>query len=260
MPTNLDRYRKDLDSLRERGKKLLVAMLVESKHPQSKDLNEEDKKDLPDFRARYQAWYSEALQAVVQLLPERKADLISYYKPSHVRKDISYENYTVSDYLQGLTITRGFSKEIVVGPSAAIGAFYQQLQIVEALNARFESSLFDIRTLAQADLFDNELDAADDLNRKGYQRGAGAIAGVVLEGHLAAVCSSHKIKTPKNATISKLNDSLKDSDVIDLATWRFVQHLGDLRNLCDHKKSSDPSQAQMKDLIDGGRKIVKTVF
>jgi hypothetical protein len=59
-------------------------------------------------------------------------------------------------------------------------------------------------------LFDNELDAAEELNSKGFHRGAGAIAGVVLEGHLVTVCDQHKISTPKNNAISHLNDLFEE--------------------------------------------------
>jgi hypothetical protein len=62
-----------------------------------------------------------------------------------------------------------------------------------------------------------------ELNDKGFQRAAGAMAGVVLEEHLATVCEQHNISTRKNATISKLNDLLKANDIADVATWRFVQ-------------------------------------
>jgi hypothetical protein len=67
-----------------------------------------------------------------------------------------------------------------------------------------------------------------ELNDKGFQRAAGAMAGVVLEEHLATVCEQHNISTPKNATILKLNDVLKANDVADVPTWRFVQRLGDI--------------------------------
>ena len=63
----------------------------------------------------------------------------------------------------------------------------QQTEIVRAAKARFESSLFDIKATAQADLFDSEIDASAELNKNGFARGAGAIAGVVLEGHLGPV-------------------------------------------------------------------------
>jgi hypothetical protein len=115
--------------------------------------------------------------------------------------------------------------------------------------------------IVQADLFDNELEAAQELNRKGFGRGAGAVAGVVLERHLSRIVAKHDLKPRKGApTINDLNQLLKDSDVIDTATWRFVQHLGDLRNLCDHDKGRDPTKDQIGDLIAGVSKIVKTIL
>jgi hypothetical protein len=109
-------------------------------------------------------------------------------------------------------------------------------------------------------LFDNELEAAEELNKKGFHRAAGAVAGVVLEEHLSTVCSQHKISAPKNPTISTLNDLLKKNDVIDTPTWRLIQHLGDIRNLCDHNKSTPPTAVQIQELIQGVRKTIKTLF
>jgi hypothetical protein len=65
---------------------------------------------------------------------------------------------------------------------------------------------------------------------------------------------------PRNATISKLNDLLKENEVLDIPMWRFVQRLGDLRNLCDHKRTPDPTTDDITELIAGVRKITKTVY
>jgi hypothetical protein len=162
--------------------------------------------------------------------------------------------------LRGITVTREPLGGVVAEPDAAIPALVQQLSILEAVNQRFESSLFDIRALVQAEFFDNELDAAAELNGKGFQRAAGAVAGVVLEEHLATVCKQHKVSMPRSATVSKLNDLLKDEEVLDVPTWRFVQRLGDLRNLCDHKRIPDPTTNDITELISGVRKITKTVY
>jgi len=95
---------------------------------------------------------------------------------------------------------------------------------------------------------------------KGFQRAAGAVAGVVLEEHLATVCEQHMIPMPMNATISKLNDLLKEKEVLDLPTWRFIQRLGDLRNLCDHKRPQEPTVENIDELVAGARKVTKTVY
>jgi tagatose-1,6-bisphosphate aldolase len=151
--------------------------------------------------------------------------------------------------------------EIVADGNAAFPKFEQQLNILKSAQSRFDSALFDMVEIVQADLFDNELEAAQELGRKGFARGAGAVAGVVLERHLARIAAKHSLKSRKSApTINDLNQVLKDNDIIDIATWRFVQHLGDLRNLCDHDKGPDPTKDQIDDLIAGVSKIVKTIL
>jgi hypothetical protein len=61
-------------------------------------------------------------------------------------------------------------------------------------------------------------------------------------------------------TISDFNELLKGGDVIDLVMWRFIQHLGDIRNLCDHGKDREPTKDEVLELIDGVDKVIKTVF
>lgn len=253
-----ERYKADVDKLVQRGELLSLAMRLEIYQDQRKRLKAEALEKLPNFTETYQSWYSELLACIEQFLPSRREDFISYYKPAKTRKSLDAENYTISDYLRGLSAKRGLDE--VVGLNAALQPFEQQVKIVEALKQRFESSLFDIRALVQADLFDDELDAALELNRNGFLRGAGAVAGVVLEEHLESVCNLHNITVPKNVTISRLNDLLKEKNTLDVPTWRFIQRLGDLRNLCDHKRTQDPTTEDIAELISGVRKITKTVY
>jgi hypothetical protein len=214
---------------------------------------------LPAFSEAYQSWYSEAKALVRQLLPDRLADFVRHYEKPKSRKELTYESYRIEDCLQGL-VARRWAEEIV-GPDAAITHFQQQLEIVRSVKARFDSSLFDIRQLVQADLFDSELDAAAELAKNKFTRAAGALAGVVLEKHLAQTCENHAIKITKKAPgISDLNDALKGANVIDISQWRFIQHLGDIRNLCGHDKKAEPTAAQVGDLIAGVAKTVKTLF
>lgn len=61
---------------------------------------------------------------------------------------------------------------------------------------------------------------------------------------------SPPIKYGKNDALSKLNDLCKES-IYDIPTWRKVQFLTDLRNLCDHDKGREPKNEEVSDLIDG---------
>ena len=263
---NVDRYEKDLNSLLSKGAKLHSAIQHECSPQEFKRVAEESLGEkveeyiqaLPSFRDEYQPWYSEAKVLVRQLLPDRLSDFTRYYEKPRSRKNITYENYTIEDYLQGLTVSLGTST--VVGPHAAIPCFYQQLSLVKSARGRFQSSLFDIRQLAQADLFDSELDAAKELAKNKFTRAAGTLAGVVLERHLKEVCGNHGLTLRKKAPqISDLNDALKDANVIDIPQWRSVQHLGDLRNLCAHDKESDPTLDQIEDLLAGVAKVTETI-
>lgn len=263
MTTNLDRYRVDIDRLVKQGENLQNAMGLDLAPEQFKKLairnygQEEAEKaiaKLPDFKAEYQAWYSEALALVRQTLPQRLEDFAAYYERPKARKSLDHGNYTIRDYLDNLA---SYSTK----PDAAYPKFEQQLHILRACAARFESSLFEISQLVQADLFDTEIEAARSLLKHGFGRAAGAIAGVVLEKHLKQVCTDHKLTiAKKNPTINDLNQLLKDNSVIEIAQWRYITLLGDIRNLCDHHKGIDPSNEQVTDLLDGTAKVLKTIF
>jgi hypothetical protein len=264
-----EKFKADLESLIEKGGQLQNALTKENYSDQWQealekafpDKKERDKfeKSVPSFKSEYQIWYSEAKALVSQLIPHRLDDFIRHYQKPKSRKEIGFENYRIEDALQGLVVTNDWHDKRV-GPEAAIPHFDQQLAIIKSIKPKFESSLFEIYQLVQADLFDSELDAARELLKKKFYRAAGALAGVVLESHLGQVCSDKGIKfRKKNLTISDFNDALKQADSIGVPDWRFIQHLGDLRNLCDHKKPDDPTEEQIKDMITGVEKVTKTI-
>lgn len=272
MSARTKKFSEELDILIAKGDQLALAMEYDC-HPEKfraqvskifkgdKAKIDEFLKKLPRFKSDYQAWYSEAQAVVKQVIPNRLDDLISYYEYPRVRKDISFQNYMIKDYLQGLTITRYGGSEVVADSSAAIPEFTQQLNIVKAAKATLESSLMDLKAVLQADLFDTEIESAGALAKAGYLRAAGAICGVVLEKHLHHVCDIHNIKVAKkNPGISDLIQLLKDGNVITVAQWRFIQSLADIRNMCDHAKGREPTKDEIADLIVGTGKILKQVF
>jgi hypothetical protein len=211
------------------------------------------------FNSEYQLWYSEALSIIKVMLPDRLLNFVSLYEKPKNRKDVEYGNYVIEHYLQGLQVTR--YSEVKVNKSAALPQFFQQLNILKSIEKRFESTLFDIKLLVQADLFDSELESAKALVKHKFFRAAGAMAGVVLEKHLHQVSENHNLKAgKKNATINDYNELLKNNSIIETAQWRFIQHLGDIRNLCDHNKEKEPTADNASDLIAGVEKITKTIF
>lgn len=271
MSSNIERYKADFDKLRHKASLLEQSFALEAYKEEYEaavlKVCKGDKKAakarmdaLPDFNTAYQPWYSECIALLKQLLPDRLSDFIRLYEKPKGRKDISFENYRIEDALQGLRVTR-YGSEVIADFKSAMPHLKQQIAILESLKNRFDSSLYDIRQLVQADLLDSELDAATELLKHNFARAAGAVAGVVLEKHLLEVCRNHGIKvTKKYPTLADLNDLLKNADVIGTPEWRFNQHLTDIRNLCDHNKHKEPTTEEVDGLIQGVTKVAKTIF
>ncbi len=266
MQQNLDRYRNDLSTLIKLGDEMYLDLTVQAIEKEGKldETYQEIKKNVSgSFMKKYQRWYTEACSVIRQLLPDRFSEFEAFYKADPKRKKVDATAYTIQDWMMGLRASPNtYTGEKPFDDFAAtIMRFGVQRDIVKSLEARFESSLLDIRQLVQADLFDSELDAARELTKNRFLRGAGVVAGVVLEKHLAQVCLKHAVLPRKqHPTISELNDALKNGSVIDVPTWRFVQRLGDLRNLCGHNKHREPTEAEVLEMIDGVDKLTKTLF
>jgi hypothetical protein len=64
----------------------------------------------------------------------------------------------------------------------------------------------------------------------------------------------------KEIAIRDLNDPLKLANAYDFHTWRRIQLLGDLRNLCSPQRNGNPTKKQIEDLISGVGIVIKSVF
>lgn len=205
---------------------------------------------------KYQIWYTTAISVVKTLIPERLDEFNRLYKLDKQVNHDDPEYYTIRDYLLG--------KELYIKQNSFPKMnlkFNQQLAILKSAQTRIDPILADIKGVLQADIFDNEIGASESLLKSKHYRAAGTLAGVVLESHLGEVCSNHSIKfKKKNLTIADYNDALKDNDILDLSKWRKIQALTDIRNLCSHKKERNPNRDDVEELIEGVKKVTKTIF
>jgi hypothetical protein len=260
MASKFESLKKDVETLVAAGDLLYYAMAEEigKLDDTSKKMFEKHKIKLPNFGREYDSWYSEALRVVRQVLPDRADDFVKQYK-NEKRKEIDFLTYCISDYLLGLRTSR--YGQTVADKSAALPKMQIQVSILRSVEKRFDSVLFDIRDVLQADFFESELDVARQLAKNGFVRAGGAVAGVVLEKHLKHVCEQHAQKSKKaHPSISDYNQLLKDAAIIDTPSWRFIQHLTDIRNLCDHSKDREPTQQEVLDFVEGVKKVTKTTF
>ena len=218
--------------------------------------------DLPQenilkFGRVYQNWYSRAYKVVESLAPERLEEFISYYRIDPKRKSLDKGNYVIQDFLKGITRPNWNDK---VGENLVRMNVLNQIQILDSLSSRIDSVLQDVTGHLFAELQDAELSVAAQL-KKISKRAAGALAGVVLERHLQRAAQNHKITIRKRSpTISDLNDPLKNSGVYEMHTWRRIQLLADIRNLCAHEKKKEPTDDEVDELISGVNSVIKSVF
>lgn len=213
-----------------------------------------------ELAPKYQGWYSRALRVVEQLLPDRHEEFRALYRPAKPPKELDITTYTISHYLAGVVVRRGV-QEVVNPFSVFQHAFNEQINILRSAADRLDSLLADITGVLEAQIFDDELEVAEDLRRKKHLRAAGVVAGVVLERHLKRVVSNHAIAVRKKApTIADLNDLLKKSEVYDTVQWRGIQRLGDIRNIAGHDRERQPTDAEIDELIRGVEKTTKTLF
>lgn len=242
--TKRELIHKELKALYQEGAKLAVAFQ-----------NKEEKQ----FQYDYQLWYTKAIKAVASLATDRHAEFRSYYEIDPKRKSLGYGSYVIQDFLKGVAPSN-FQYPDFDTRAQVLTCFFNQLTILNSIGERVDSVLGNIEGELYAELQDSEVAVARQLAKVSL-RAAGALVGVVIEGHLQKVAQAHDLKIPKkNPTIADLNDPLKTASVIDTPAWRKISFLADLRNLCAHKKDAEPTKEQVEDLIQGAEWLTKNVF
>ena len=234
-----------------------LAGLLEQQRQILKSL--EDIKDIIEFRTVYQRWDTQSLKIVQTLAADKYEQFVNYFLTSPNRKLLEA---SIQDYVQGMGQAKdAYTDELPFDPhELARIRFLNQLQVLDELSYRVESVLADVENHLFAELQEKELEAANGL-KKIDLRAAGSLAGVVLERHLQRVAANHSVAVPKQeTTIRDLNDPLKLGKAYDFSTWRKIQMLGDLRNLCSHQRNGNPTKEQVEDLIAGVNSIIKSVL
>jgi len=137
---------------------------------------------------------------------------------------------------------------------------YNQYTILASVYERIDTSLSDMEATMFAELQDLELETAKNLQKINL-RAAGVIARVILESYLSKVVSNHGLTISKrNPTLSDFNETLKNNNIYDTTAWRKISYLGDVRNICAHKKDVEPTKDQVEDLISGVHWTTKNIF
>lgn len=253
----------ELDSLIDEGHKIFrsMAYIHDRLSQEDRRIFEERIGKPINVNDSYQSWYTKSCEVIKTLIPDRYEDFRVIYRDNRrSNKPITRWNYCMEDYLDDVRIVTEFVGEEIAGPKNAVTKFKIQLDILISAKAKLESSLLNIKELLKANLFDGEIETAEELNNKGFYRAAGAITGVVLEKHLRDVCVNHNLRTSKKKpTMVDYLELLKNNNVIDTPTWRHLHYLADIRNICAHP-GEEPTKDDIAALISGTKKAIKTLF
>ena len=106
--------------------------------------------------------------------------------------------------------------------------------------------LTSIKNLIQADVFDSELEQAEELLSNGYKLASAVIAGVVLETALTDLCNRESISTGK---LDKMNADLTKAGIYNKLQQKRITALADIRNSAAHGKPDEFSESDVTTMI-----------
>ena len=107
--------------------------------------------------------------------------------------------------------------------------------------------LVSVKNLIQADVFDSELEQAQELLVSGYKLAAAVIAGVVLETALRDLCTKETINIGK---LDKMNADLAKTGVYNKLQQKRITALADIRNSAAHGKAEEFVEDDVKRMIE----------
>ena len=110
-------------------------------------------------------------------------------------------------------------------------------------------SLFSLKRLIEAELFDEFLEQAEHLLDAGYYQPAAVIAGCVLEDGLRKLCHTQEIKLPENPKIDWMNSELAKKGVYVKLVQKRITAIADLRNNAAHGKWSEFERSDVESML-----------
>lgn len=114
--------------------------------------------------------------------------------------------------------------------------------------------LVPIQALLRAEVFDDELEQAEELRGKGYLIPAAVIGRVVLEGALRQLCDRHNVPHGK---LARMNDDLKKAGAFDKIVHKQVDALSAVGNAAAHGNGT-LSPEDVADMLRGVRRFLES--
>ncbi len=113
--------------------------------------------------------------------------------------------------------------------------------------------LFNMRSLIQAEVFDDALEQATELLKAGYKDPACVVSGVTLETTLRELCSRNGIS---HAKLDKMNADLCKAGIYNMGMQKQITAWADRRNSAAHGDWSAYSDDDVNDMIKGVTRVI----
>lgn len=106
--------------------------------------------------------------------------------------------------------------------------------------------LISLKQLVQAEVFESELEQAQELLNSGYKLASAVIAGVVLETALRDICTDNGISHGK---LDTMNSQLAKSGLYSKLQQKQITAIADIRNSAAHGKPELFSEQDVRNMI-----------
>jgi hypothetical protein len=115
--------------------------------------------------------------------------------------------------------------------------------------------LFDVRNIAAASLFDDELEQAQYFLNAGFKAPAAVVTGVVLETTLREMCTQHPDLEPSD-NANRMNADLAKAGVYNAMRAKQITAWADIRNQAAHGRPEEFDEGDVHRMIDGVRDFI----
>ena len=133
----------------------------------------------------------------------------------------------------------------------------QAFGVLLAAKEDFESeSLFSVKRLVEAELFDEFLEQAEHLLAAGYYQPSAVVAGAVLEDGLRKLCLIHGVTLPALPKLDWMNSELAKAGVYNKLTQKRLTSLADLRNSAAHGKWTEFDKSDVESMLSDVRNFM----
>jgi hypothetical protein len=137
----------------------------------------------------------------------------------------------------------------------------QAFGVLLSVKDDFESgSIFDLRRLVEAELFDEFLEQSEHLFEAGYFQPAAVVAGSVLEDGLRKLCEANFISMPDKPKLDWMNNELAKKSLYSKLVQKKITAIADLRNSAAHGKWDEFDASDVESMLRDVRDIMTKNF